>query len=394
MIEALTAVILGTLLGVFTGLIPGIHPNTVVFASLPFYFSSGLEFEVYMALIAGMGVSHSIHSFIPAFFLTAPEGESLLASIPGVEMASNGKGREAFALTVGGGLAAALAFVLAAPVLALVLPVVYPFLDSVMFFVLAFFLFYIIADAKSPFNALAVALLSGLLGLSVLNSGIEAKFILLPIFGGLFAAPSLIYTALKRRELGEQEEGFEASIKPEDGAAGLSAGLLAGVVPGIGPAVSTSFVSPVMERSRKRFVASLGGVNTADILASFIALYLIGKPRTGSTVALQSIQSVRWPHILFLIGASMFATGLASVIAFRSADLFLEMRQKINVNVLVGAGLSSVLGVTWVFTGFYGLLVLFTASAIGSLSLITEERAAAMTVLIVPAMSFFIQGFI
>jgi len=105
MIEYIVIILLGVLSGVFTGLIPGIHPNTVIFGSMPLYFYLDIEFLSYLSFIAGLSVSHTFHDFfLPAIFLSAPEADAALSSIPGTQMAAEGRGIEAFYYTVGGGV--------------------------------------------------------------------------------------------------------------------------------------------------------------------------------------------------------------------------------------------------------------------------------------------------
>lgn len=92
MVEIILIIILGVLTGVFTGLTPVIHPNIVIFGSLPFYFSLDIGFVPYMVFISGLSVAHTFHDFLPAIFLGAPETEAALSTVFGTEIASRGKG--------------------------------------------------------------------------------------------------------------------------------------------------------------------------------------------------------------------------------------------------------------------------------------------------------------
>ena len=294
-IETAIFIALGALTGIFTGLIPGIHPNTVVFTLLPFYFVLNPEFAVFMAFVSGLGVSHTLHDFLPALFLNAPEAESALSSLPGLDMVNDGKGRKAFVLTLVGGLSSVFVFVLSMPLLFLVLKDVYTLIEPAMAYILVFFLIFILLESDSTKDALLISVLSGSLGMITLNSSFGQQFILMPVFGGLFAAPSLIYSLSRDFEIPDQKESFIIELdRIKGGFTGFLAGLLAGTIPGIGAAVSTSFLTPLMDESSEDFITGLGGVNTSDILIAFLALFLIGSPRTGSSVALQTISEVRF----------------------------------------------------------------------------------------------------
>ena len=393
MIEPVLAVSLGVAAGIFTGLIPGVHPNTVVFTTIPFYFIYRPEFSLFMAFISGLSISHTLHDFLPALFLKAPEAESALSSLPGIEMVQEGLGRKAFVLTVIGGLSSSTIFVIVLPILFLVLEAVYPVLNQFMQFILVFFLLFIIFESRSIFNAALIASLSGLLGLSVL-SGPQQQFILLPVFSGLFAVPAVSYSIFRDFEIPEQKDRFQiSSSRIKEGFAGFGSGLIAGVIPGIGAAVSTTFLTPFMDSDREGFLTGLGGVNTSDILISFLALYLIGRPRSGSSVALQMISEVRIPEVFFLIGCSLLGAGLSGILSLKVLDLFLELVEKVNFRFLGFSVLGLIFSIVFFTTGVYGIVVLLTSGFIGFISLLTESRASCMAVLIIPALTYFSGSF-
>lgn len=393
MIEPVLAVSLGVAAGIFTGLIPGVHPNTVVFTTIPFYFIYRPEFSLFMAFISGLSISHTLHDFLPALFLKAPEAESALSSLPGIEMVQEGLGRKAFVLTVIGGLSSSTIFVIVLPILFLVLEAVYPVLNQFMQFILVFFLLFIIFESRSIFNAALIASLSGLLGLSVL-SGPQQQFILLPVFSGLFAVPAVSYSIFRDFEIPEQKDRFQiSSSRIKEGFAGFGSGLIAGVIPGIGAAVSTTFLTPFMDSDREGFLTGLGGVNTSDILISFLALYLIGRPRSGSSVALQMISEVRIPEVFFLIGCSLLGAGLSGILSLKVLDLFLKLVEKVNFRFLGFSVLGLIFSIVFFTTGVYGIVVLLTSGFIGFISLLTECRASCMAVLIIPALTYFSGSF-
>lgn len=395
MLDILGWILVGVALGSLTGMIPGIHPNTVIFSTLPFYFVINPEFSSFMALISGLTVSHTLHDFLPALFLKTPEAESALSTLPGLEMVQEGLGRKAFILTVIGGLTSIVVFILVLPVLFLLLSSIYVYLERVMFFILLFFLFFIILESESSFWAAIVAALSGFLGLLTLNSGFSQQFILLPVFAGLFAVPALLYSLKTDFEVPDQKKSFVISKQNiEGGSGGFLSGLLAGIVPGIGAAIATTFLTPLMNSDREKFLTGLGAVNTSDILISFLALYLIGKPRTGSSVALETVSTVTLPEVGFLIGCCIFAAGIAGILSIKNLDLYLKAVKKVKFSWLAWTTLALIFALIIYTTGIYGAIVFFTSSFAGTVAMLTNSRAACMTVLIFPALTFFSTGFI
>ncbi len=128
--------LLGTTAGVATGLLPGLHVNTVAALVIAlqatlFDFAADLfawaapnldDLAVIVAaLIIGNVVAHTFLDYVPSIFLGAPEAETALSVLPGHRMLLQGRGLEAVRISaVGSGVAAALSILLIVP-LALVM---------------------------------------------------------------------------------------------------------------------------------------------------------------------------------------------------------------------------------------------------------------------------------
>ncbi len=169
---------------------------------------------------------------------------------------------------------------------------------------------------------------------------------------------------------------------------GFFSGLVSGVLPGVGPAVSTTFLSPLMTESREEFLAGMGAVNTSDAVVSFLALLLIGKSRSGASVALQSIADVTPQNTAFLIGAALVAVSVSAPVALWVAEKFAVYLPSIDIQKLAVAVVLTIAVSTFFLTGVTGLLVLATASCIGYSAALKNARQVCMAVLIVPAMLY------
>ena len=387
MLDLLSLALLGILLGAFTGITPGIHPNTVIFTSLPVYLGTGIDFISYAALISGLSVSHTFHDFLPSIYLQAPNANTALSTMPGAEKAATGKGPEAFHSTLLGGIVSVTVLVILLPVLGLFLANFYSTLRPFMAYIVAFFLFFLVFREKSR-AAVLTAVLSGILGVVALNSGFGGQFILMPVFAGLFAVPAISSSVRRRFELPTQELSSEFKGR-RGGLAGVLAGLIAGTVPGVGAAGSTTFLSPLMD-DRDDFLAGMGAVNTTDIIVSLLAILLIGKARSGAAVALQSLSSPLKSEIYLLIGISVLCAGVSALLALRTEKVFLSMLESIKFRRISVLVLLILLVSTFFLTGWFGVLTLITASGIGFYSLTNSCRACCMAVLLIPSFVFFI----
>lgn len=98
--ELFVLILAGCIAGVFTGLIPGIHMNTV---SLSLVYVMADRSELIFFIIP-MSVVHTFVDFIPSVFFGAPEAENFLSVLPGHKMLLEGKGITAIKITVFGGL--------------------------------------------------------------------------------------------------------------------------------------------------------------------------------------------------------------------------------------------------------------------------------------------------
>ncbi|MDO9537169.1 MAG: tripartite tricarboxylate transporter permease [Thermoplasmata archaeon] len=123
--EFLLAIILFTLLGsmagIITGLVPGIHVNNVAYmilasqsallslAMLAFGWAqpSGSELVIIIcSLVIGNAITHTFLDFIPSVFLGAPDAETALSLLPGHRMVLAGRGFEAVKCSIIGSFGA------------------------------------------------------------------------------------------------------------------------------------------------------------------------------------------------------------------------------------------------------------------------------------------------
>jgi len=390
MLEILFVVSLGVFTGVLTGLTPGIHPNTVIFGTMPFYFIFDFTFINYVSFVVGLSVAHTFHDFLPALFLGVPEGESALAVSPGLQMTKEGKGLEAFHYTVLGGMWSVLLVVILLPVLYFGVETAYSFLEPNMEYFLLFFLLALIFDSDNWFSSFLVACLAGGLGVLSFSVAVNRQYILVPVFAGLFAFPTVFMSLRENASIPVQDSPVVNRFESfKGGFTGFLAGLVAGVFPGLGAAAATSFLAPLVSGSKRIFLSSMGGVNTTDIIVSFLAILLIGRARSGASVAVQSVSQVNPIDIYFLMGVALFATGISIVVALNISKYYLRFLERFKYSNILYFVLVVLIVITFYLTGFLGLLVLLVSSSIGLAAVLSSNRRVCMSVLLVPTILFF-----
>ncbi len=390
MIEYLLIAVLGVLAGSFTGLIPGIHPNTVIFMILPFYLEYSPDFYLFSSFVLGMSVSHTFLNFLPAILLGIPEAENALSSLPGSRLALEGRALEAFHATVYGGAYSLFFTALILPIVFLVIDTSYGVLEKLIPYLLtAGFVFLTLRGTPVVPRVLTV-LSAGFLGFMVFGSSLNQNYVLVPVFAGLFAVPQIIRAVTREIDIPEQDRFYSRrNLDWKGGAAGSVSGLIAGLLPGLGPAASSLFLSPWIN-SKKKFLASMGGVNTADILVSFLAVFLIGNPRSGAAVALNSVKELSRSEILFASAIGVFCAGITIPWAVAVAPHYTDFFTRLPVRKLMIGILLFLIAVTVFLVGLPGVLVLFASSAIGFSATIYETRILTMAVLVVPVITYLV----
>ncbi len=380
----------GIFAGVFTGLVPGIHPNTVIFTSLPVYLETSISLPLYLSFITGMSISHTFHDFLPAIFLSAPEAEAALSAVAAPELVNRGKGLQAFQNTVYGGIIALLVVGISSLPVFIFLEQAYNFLSGFMEYILLFFLLFMVLESENSISAAIISFFCGVIGVVSFQAPVNQQFVLVPVFAGLFAVPGVLEILGEDFSLSEQREtenSLAGSFK--GGFVGSLAGLMAGIFPGIGSAASTSFLTPLMGRSRKTFLTAMGAVNTSDIIFSLLTLQVIGKARSGVSVAFKALSTPGTSLMILLSVLTVFSILLSAYLSLHISRFYISVLRAVKIRIVLYMVLAVIFFSSIYLTGLLGLLVLLTSFFVGKAAVETGNRRVCMSVLIVPSILFF-----
>lgn len=392
--------ILGVISGIITGIIPGWHPNTlatllVSLSPVLMGFFSPLAVAVCIITTA---ITHTFLSFIPSVYLGAPdESSTVLSVLPGHKFLLKGRGYEAVYLTVIGGVGVILFSLLFFPFLFFTLPLFYKNIKNyIAFLIFSIFLMMILSEkGKKKLLGVLIFLFSGILGIITLNFPLSGSNVLFPLFTGLFGMPTLIISFLSNFKMPQQKlESVVVSTKTSIKGIikGLFSGLVLAILPGIGSAQAAVLVHQLTkEKDVKEFLISLGAINTVAALFSLLALYFIGKPRSGVAVVVEKILgTITFSNLLLFLAATVFATGLAAIITIKMTKAFSSFIRKFDYKKISLIIIVFLIVMVIVFNGLYGLLLLFTSTSIGMLPpLLGIKRTFGMGVLMLPIMLFY-----
>ncbi|MEM0359360.1 MAG: tripartite tricarboxylate transporter permease [Candidatus Hadarchaeales archaeon] len=390
--EFLLCFLLGMGLGIFAGLLPGIHVNNLtpliplLILSLHFPPLAGAMVVVTMAVV------QTFISYLPSTFLGVPEEGTALSVLPSHRMVLEGKGYLSLKITTTGCLWGLFMGVLFALLLAEIFGRIYALLNPLIGWILLAVILLMILSEGSLYRmlwSLLIFLLSGALGLLTLDLGGK---VLMPLLTGLFGTSVMLESLASRKKLPEQKvEGeFRPSLPPL--LSGVGAGIFTGFLPGIGPAEGT-VLSQLLTRSKRveDFLFSVSVVNMVKVLFSFVALYAIGKPRSGAAIAVGELLEMGRGELLSLLGVALLAGALSTLLVLPLGRLVFSKISKVPYRILCLSIFFFILFLTLFLCGPIGLPLLFTATAIGLLpGRVGVRRSHGMGVILLPCTLYFL----
>jgi putative membrane protein len=394
----LAAVVIGVGAGCVTGLSPGVHINLVSLLLLSvspvlLRFTNPI---VLCCFIIAMAVTHSFLDAVPSIFLGAPDADQALNVLPGHKLLLEGKGFEAVKLTV---IGAFLCLLLSVVLLPLMIPAtlfIYPFLkDYIGYLLIVIVLFMILKDKRKILNLL-VFLMSGVLGLIVLNMP-NLSDPLFPLLSGLFGTSMLVTSLMQKVKIPEQR--FDESLVVEKKniakavGAGTIAGSLTGFLPGLGPAQGAVLASQLArDIGDYGFMILVGGISTVNFVFSLVTLYTIEKSRSGAVIVISKLlENYTFTVLIVFVCAALIAGAVSTVLALKISKVFARAISRVNYALVICCVIVLIVLLVTYFSGIIGLIVLVVATAIGIIpGLAGVARNHQMGCLILPVILFFI----
>lgn len=396
MFEIFLFFLFGIFAGVIAGIIPGIHPNfiAIIASSLLFpIFPNTLDFIVF---IVAMGITNSFISAIPSILLGAPEEDSCLAVLPGHYFLMKGFGYYAIKLTIVGSLFGFIFCLAILPIAYFFFPLIYNSIRNFIHLILCLVVLFTILLEKSKTKiilATFIFIISGILGILGKNLPINQNFYLFIALTGLFGMPNLL-TSIKRIEsLPEQkikDKKLSAKTMKKAILSGSFAGFITGLLPGVGASQAT-MIATLGRVSREYFLLSLGAATTSNVFFSFLALWLIGKPRSGLAIAIKNlVRSVALEEFIVFLIVSLIASSISTIIGLWISKRFLERLSKIDykkLNIFIAA---LIFILTIVTSSIYGIFLLIITTSLGIFTINSKvRRVNLMGFLILPTILFF-----
>ncbi len=395
----------GCLLGIFTGLVPGIHVNLVSILLI------GIVLNPYLAavMIIAMAVTHTFFNFFPSILLGAPDPSTALSVLPGHKMLLESRGVEAIYLTLVGGVGAVFVCVILFPVFFFILPILYQNIQIYgampgILIIIAVVMILTESSFRKRGMALVVFLLSGILGYILFNqlSIFPSNTMLFPVFTGLFGISTMLISLGRKTKIPEQDmetPKIPGRLALSGILKGLFSGALVGTLPAIGAAQATVLTQQITRRKDdKEFLVSIGAINTIVAIFSLISLYTISKARSGAAIAVQDVlSSFGFNDMLLLVAVALIATGFSTIIMLKSTKKIVGFMQRLDYTKLTAFIILALVVLVAVFTGatlvtkVIGIFILFLSTCMGLLApLFGVKRSNLMGVLMLPLIIYYL----
>ena len=372
--EILIALILGVIIGIFTGLTPGIHVNLVAvivvsLSSLLLTFTSPIILGVF---IVSLAITHSFLDALPSIYLGAPDAGQELNVLPGHRLLHRGEGHNAIVYTLIGAMGSLLAGVILFPVflasMAWLAPIVSEWIGYLLIGIMTYM---ILKDKGKRIKSLTAFLLSGCLGLIVLNGLPNLRQPLFPLLSGLFGFSILLLSLLQKSVIPKQHLSKPLTISNKNMAKAVSAasgmGFAAGFLPGFGSSqaaiIGTEIVGDIGDEG---FLTLVGGINTANMLISIGTAYILDKARNGAIVAINQLMGgIDFSAMILFVAVAVIAGGIATILALGISKQFATWIVKVKYNYVVWSIIGFITLLTLYFDGVIGFMILVTATALG-----------------------------
>ena len=399
-LETLLFIFVGIGIGVFSGICPGMHVNTTIPLVLAISTFLGLDPYQSVVMIVAIGMTEMFVDYIPSVFIGAPDVDTAVAVLPAHRLLFEGHGYEAVKLAVIGGMGALLFSLVVIAFVTSFFNTLYELSRPYIHFVIIGVVAFMILSEKKLKKILSAALiigLSGLLGIFTLNSGlVSGGEVLFPVLTGMFGLSGLIISLSESSKIPEQKEDTKLNISKKELVKSIVLASIAGILVGFLPAVGISEAAVMVQylggsNSARGFLATASGINVANDLFSLISLYLVGNPRSGSSVAVQQILGeLTFFDVLFLIGTTLFASGIAAMLTLYLGKKIPKFLAKLNYRKLTLSIIVFIIAMIFLLTGPFGLLIAFASTSIGLLCAHLEiRRSHCMGVLLISTILFF-----
>lgn len=250
--------------------------------------------------------------------------------------------------------------------------------------------------------AAGVFILSGIFGFVIFRIpsissplGLPSS-VIFPAFAGLFGISTLIFSANTVSSIPKQKIQAPKLSKRDSLISiftGSAAGSVFGFIPGItsGHATVLSMIAR-KSKDKEQTLLTLSAVNTSYAFFCVIGLFVIGKARNGTALAVNKLINIEYwnslapPNaLIYLLAAILISSCVSYFVNLWLGKKFAKIFSCLPYKKLVFSVVVFIAVMVFVFTGFVGILILIVAVSIGLLpQILGVRRSHCMGMLLMP----------
>lgn len=406
--------LLGAGVGTFSGLVPGVHVNTlaaILLASSDMLLGfmecvvpAGYGPMVLACCVMSAAVVHAAVDFIPSAFLGVPDESTVMNVLPAHRMLLEGEGMTAVrCAAIGSLVGSVVSLVLAIPMYHLLGGPFGDYLNTITVGVLIIVLCLMVADEcpDRRIHAVAVMAMSGAMGVAAMTLdlpfenafGMEPES-MFPLLTGLFGIPSLIM-ARNGAGIPPQRDDEVFPVSPIAGVKGVVTGSLTGWFPGITSTAGATIASRIFGQEDSRgFISMVASIGTASTMFTFVTLSISGKERSGAMSVINRLLegadiALGGEAFALMMMSMATASVLAYIVMIKSGRWMCAFAERVDTVLLNRILLFAMVAMTWLFTGYAGLVMLLACAVIGMLPIMFDTNRIHLTgCLIIPVLLF------
>jgi putative membrane protein len=390
--------IVGICAGIVTGLTPGVHINLVaaMLLSASAYLLDYLSALSLCCFIISMSVTHTFLDALPSIYLGAPDSDQAMGVLPGHRYLLAGHGMKAVKLTIIGSFGAVILSIVLFPLFVWIIKYGYPIINKyVAYLLIATAAFMLIRD-QNKFWALLIFLLSGCLGIIVLNMPNLANP-LFPLLSGLFGIATLLVSIFDKQNIPPQIEERFLDMRKGIFLRAIFSGQFSGFITAALPGLSSSIAAVISLQFSKKlgdqgFMVLVGSIGTVSFILSLVTMYVLSKARNGSVAVVQELMpEIKLSTVIIFLCISLIAGGFGVILCLFFGRFFSQMVTKINYAKLVMAIILFICFLTLALTSWIGFCVLIASTAVGILpAKVKVARSHSMGCLLIPVILYFV----
>ncbi|MDR0198661.1 MAG: tripartite tricarboxylate transporter permease [Methanomassiliicoccaceae archaeon] len=384
----------GASVGMFSGLVPGIHVNTLASLMLISYPALGALISMFTdpgyvpvlvsSCIVSAAVVHSFVNYVPSVFTGVPDQDTAMSMLPGHRLLLEGKGMVAVRASAIGSLVGAMAAVAAAvPLQYLMLNGLGDILQKMTLIMLTAAVAALVfneSGTKDRCLAAGLIAISGAMGcvcmfMPVPFSGpVSGGDLLFPLLTGLFGIPVLI-SSPRGVTMPVQTDDERYPVTPASGLKGVLTGSIVGWFPGITATAGAAFTRIFVKEDRpEKFIALVSSIGTAGTIFALITLSVNGKGRSGTMLIVrdilgESIMGVANGVFMMMLLSVAIAAAVGYWAAIRSGKAMARFISNVNIRKMNAAIVILIAVLAILMTGAWGVAILLISSLIGLIPL-------------------------